>query len=538
MRLTSIYNRNYLKSFIEQKRWIFLSLSLTVFLFFGTAVSAATRLPGFFTDNMVLQRDRPVQIWGWGDPGKKVTVSFGGQEKSAEVDKSGRWLVHLDPMVASGEPRVMTVDDSIKIKNVLVGDVWICSGQSNMEWVVQNTQDAKTEIAKADFLQIRHLKIGHQTNSVPSDNLKANWIACSPKTVSPFTAVGYFFGRRLHTELKVPIGLIGANWGGTRIEPWIPYEGYHLVPELKAITDKIDSANPSTPLGKKAHQQCFSDIRQWLPEAEKAVEQGLSPKPAPQLPSVGISHQDPMQIFHAMVNPLIPYAIRGVIWYQGESNGNEGESYFHKMQALIKGWRKLWKQGEFPFYFVQLTNYGRTSNSPAGGDGWSLLREAQRKTLTVENTGMAVIIDIGAGGDIHPRNKQDVGWRLAQWALAKEYGKDIVPSGPLYKSYQVEGNTIRIEFDHVGKGLMVGKKEGLEPVQKDEQGSLKKFAIAGEDKVWHWADAKIDGNSVIVSSPKVQKPVAVRYAFQMNPVGCNLYNEAGIPASPFRTDNW
>jgi sialate O-acetylesterase len=239
-----------------------------------------------------------------------------------------------------------------------------------------------------------------------------------------------------------------------------------------------------------------------------------------------------------MISPLAPFAMRGAIWYQGEANGNEGESYYHKTQALVNGWRKLFNP-ELAFYWTQLTSFAGANDNPAGGDGWANIREAQRKSLTIPQTGMAVTIDIGDAGDIHPRNKQDVGDRLAQWALHQTYGKsDIVPCGPLFKEMKVEGNTIRLSFDHVGKGLMVGTKSGLEPAKEAEGGKLARFAIAGEDKAWHWADATIDGNTVVVKSDKVEKPVAVRYAFSMNPAGANLYNKDGIPASPFRTDSW
>ena len=239
-----------------------------------------------------------------------------------------------------------------------------------------------------------------------------------------------------------------------------------------------------------------------------------------------------------MVAPLAPFAIRGAIWYQGESNGGEGEEYFHKTQALVNGWRKLFNP-ELAFYWVQLANFQGANENPAGGDGWSRIREAQRKALTIPHTGMAVITDIGEAGDIHPRNKQDVGFRLAHWALNQTYGKsDLVASGPLFKEAKVEAGAIRISFDNVGGGLMVGKKEGLEPTKEVADGKLARFAIAGEDKQWHWADATIDGDTVVVKSDKVEKPVAVRYAYSMNPDGANLYNKEGLPASPFRTDDW
>jgi sialate O-acetylesterase len=278
----------------------------------------------------------------------------------------------------------------------------------------------------------------------------------------------------------------------------------------------------------------------WLPEAEKMVKDGKLPTTMPVAPGGNNTHQFPTMIFNAMVNPIIKYGIKGVIWYQGESNGGEGVSYKNKMNALISDWRNLWQQGDFPFYFVQLANY-RTSNpnNPAGGDGWAKLREAQLNTLSVvPNTGMAVIIDIGEANDIHPKDKQDVGKRLAAWALKKDYNKDVVLSGPLFKDCKIEGSKAIISFDHTGSGLTAGIKNGIEPFKETPDAKLKWIAIAGADKKWHWADAVIDGNKLIVSSDKVKNPVAVRYAFTMNPQGANLYNKEGFPASPFRTDNW
>ena len=240
-----------------------------------------------------------------------------------------------------------------------------------------------------------------------------------------------------------------------------------------------------------------------------------------------------------MINPVVPFGIKGAIWYQGESNGGEGDSYYHKMRALVNGWRKVWNQGDFSFYHVQLANWQKPNNEPAGGDGWAKVRMAQLQSLQIPNTGMAVTVDIGDAGDIHPKNKFDVGERLALWALRDNYGKkDLVVSGPLYKSLKVEGNKIRVSFDHVGGGLIVGKKDGRNPTVEDKGGKLQRFAIAGEDKKWVWAEAVIDGPAVVVSSPDVPKPAAVRYAYSMNPEGCNLYNKEGLPASPFRTDVW
>jgi sialate O-acetylesterase len=421
---------------------------------------------------------------------------------------------------------------------VLVGDIWVCSGQSNMEMSVGGTLNSKEEIAAAKFPAIRLFDVrGHVTSATPQSRLNGQWQVCSPQTVRGFSAVGYFFGRRLHREAGIPIGLIGTNWGGTRIEPWTPPAGFRSVPQLKAIADQVDRFDVTTPAGKATWMAHLKAVEAWAAEARAAIEAGTAIPVPPRTPGF-TGAGDPTAIYNAMVHPLVPFGICGAIWYQGESNGGEGESYFHKMQALIGGWRKVWGQGDVPFLFVQLADFQQPNDNPAGGDGWAKLREAQRKSLTIPNTGMAVITDIGNARDIHPKNKQDVGSRLAQWALHYTYGKNIVPSGPLYKSHTVEGSSVRIAFDCVGKGLMVGRKEGLAPTQEVSNGKLQRFAIAGADKQWHWADAVIDGETVVVSCKDVPKPVAVRYAFAMNPEGANLYNKEGLPASPFRTDAW
>jgi sialate O-acetylesterase len=471
------------------------------------SASADVKLPSIFNSSMVLQQELSVPVWGKADPGEKVTVSFDGQTKTTEADKDGRWQVKLDKLKANSKGQTLSVSgkNKIELSDVLIGEVWICSGQSNMEWALRSSLNAKEEVAAADHPQIRLFNVpGHTTSATPKDEGPGNWQICKPNSASGFSAVGYFFGRRLQKELKVPIGLVGSNWGGTRIEPWVSLDGFRSVPELKKIADEV-AARESQARGGAA---------------------------------VRVGGSTPSAIFNSMVSPLAPFAMRGGIWYQGESNGNEGETYYQKKKALVNGWRKLFNP-DLAFYWVQLADFQNASSNPAGGDGWAKLREAQRKALTIPGTGMAVIHDIGAARDIHPRNKQDVGSRLAQWALHQTYGKkDLVPCGPLYKGLKVEDGTIRLSFDHVGSGLMVGEKEGLKPTTEAKDGKLGKFAIAGADKKWHWAEATIDGETVVVKSAEVAKPVAVRYGYTMNPRGANLYNKEGIPASPFRTDDW
>ncbi len=474
---------------------------------FTAIVSAEVKLPNVIGKDMVLQRDLPVPIWGWAEAGEEVSVSFAGQIKTAKAGDDGKWMVKLSALKATAKPATLTVKGSneIKLENILVGEVWICSGQSNMEWRLSGSTNGKEEIAAADHPLIRLFDVpGHKVSPQPKERLAipSSWKVCNPQTSGGFSAVGYFFGRRLHKELGVPVGLIGSNWGGTRIEPWTTLAGFQSVPELAKIAEQVKNYKSDTKVG------------------------GGSPS----------------AIYNQMVHPLAPFAMRGGIWYQGESNGGEHMSYYHKKHALVNGWRKVFQNKDLAFYWVQLANFQNPGTNPAGGDGWAKIREAQTKALDIPHTGMAVAIDLADAHnprDIHPRNKQDVGGRLAQWALHQTYGKkDIVPTGPLYKSHKVKDNMIHLSFDHVGKGLMVGKKTKLEPTAEVKGGKLEHFSIAGEDKKWVWADAAIEGDTVVVSSKEVKKPVAVRYGFTMNPANANLYNKDGIPALPFRTDDW
>ena len=516
------------------------------FVFFFTisaVLHANVKMPAIFGNNMVLQRDIPLNVWGWASPGEKVTVTFAGQNVSVTADKDGSWIVKLNPVKLNKLPENMTVSGKNKLtfKNILVGDVWICSGQSNMEMMVASTLNAKKEISSSDNPLIRQIKISHKSSLYPKNNLvSSKWVAASPKTTIWFTAAGYYFAREIVKETGVPIGLINTSWGGTRIEPWIAAEGFKRIPELEKLSTQVDLWLPASKEGKNNFLKYFEDMKLWLPNAEAAVRKGKIPAKMPIIPGGNNTYQSPTMIFNAMVNPIVKYGIRGVLWYQGEANGGEGEIYIHKMKALISNWRTLWKQGNFPFYFVQLASFLTSNpNNPAGDDGWgwAKLREAQLKTLlVVPNTGMSVTIDIGEAKNIHPKDKQDVGKRLAAWALKNDYNKNVVVSGPLFKNYKIEENKIVISFDHTGSGLTAGIKNGIAPFKETPKAKLKWFAIAGADKKWYWADAVINGNQVVVSSDKVKNPVAVRYAFAMNPQGANLYNKEGFPASPFRTD--
>ncbi len=464
---------------MRSSRW----LSLVLLLLVSLPTVAEVKLPAIIGDNMVLQRDQPLPIWGWDNPDQEVSVKLGDASATAKADSDGKWTVKLPAMKAGG-PHTLTVDgsNSVKVANVLVGEVWLCSGQSNMEWPVTRANNPQEEIAAAKHPNIRHIKIRHVPADKPQTEVPSDgWKVCSPETVGSFTAVGYFFGRHLQQELDVPIGLIGSNWGGTRIEPWTPPVGFKSVKGLEKLAD-----------------------------TEKYPEKR---------PNNTINHQSAQALYNGMINPLVPYGIQGAIWYQGESNNGEGMLYHEKKKALVAGWRSLWSNDEMPFYYVQLAPFRYRNREPQLLAG---IWEAQLASLSIPNTGMAVTVDIGNTGDIHPKNKQDVGKRLALWALAKNYGKDdLVYSGPLYKSHKVEGNTIRVSFDHVGGGLV--SRDGKE---------LSWFEIASEDGKFVEATAKIDGNTVVVSG--VDKPTAARLGWS-DTAEPNLSNKDGLPASPFRT---
>jgi sialate O-acetylesterase len=518
---------------------------LSVVLLLSVSLAQAeVNLSKVFSDHMVLQRDIAVPVWGTAAAGEDVSVEFAGQKKTVKADADGKWMVKLDAMQASGESRELVVTGVInsqttsrKFADVVVGDVWLCSGQSNMEMSLGGC-NAPEDIATANFPLIRRIKVSQRTAARPQSEVPSGgWQVCNPQAAGGFTAAGFYFARRIHKDINVPIGLLDDNWGGTKIEPWIPKCGFDLVPDLSKILLDLEKRSEEY---RKNLAGGIESLEKWIPAARKALADNSDVPPLPGMPNNPLleSHQ-PMAICHAMIFPVVPYGLKGALWYQGESNGGEGDEYYLKMQALVGGWRKLWGQGDFPFYFVQLADWQQPNQDPAGGDGWARVRMAQTKSMGIVNSGQAVIIDIGDAADIHPKNKFDVGERLAQWALNRDYGKkDIVPSGPIYKSMAVEDAKIRVSFDYVGAGLMVGKKEGRNPVVNDAAGKLKRFAVAGEDKKWFWADAVVDKDTIVVSSVQVPKPVAVRYAFSMNPQGANLYNKNGLPASPFRTDTW
>lgn len=630
-----------------------------LFLCLNLVLNAQVELPKLFSNGMVLQRNKPIPVWGWAKPNEKVEVSFTGQTLRTTADNSGKWKVVLKAE-ESGGPFTMTVKgkNSIVLNDVLIGEVWICSGQSNMEWPVSQANNFEAERNDSDYPNIRHFLVEKDMAGKPKEKLKGgNWEVCNKNTISQFTAVGYFFAKRLYEKLKIPIGIINTSWGGTCVETWTSKQAYKNSDEFKSMIadmpninidslqsrqwnqianrieriqgDKISASNekqfkdldfndskwPEMYAPKLWENQELGDLdgTVWMrkiimvskenaaksatlelakiddqdstyvngvlvgtinkyddkrkyPIRENILKEGanlIAVKITDYAGGGGIwgdaenlkltianktislsgtwkyqvvdfkgslsPNSYPTLLYNAMLNPLVPYAFQGVIWYQGEANVNRAEQYKKAFPLMIKDWRNQWNQGDFPFYFVQLSSFDEFGGNSNKGSKWAELREAQSYTLqTVDNTGMAVTTDIGNPKNIHPTNKQDVGSRLAAIALNMVYEKNNVYSGPIYKSMKVQNNKVVLTFDSDGGGLMTA----------DKYGYLKGFEVAGKDKVFHYARATIVNNKVIVTSDIVEKPKAVRYGWADNAGDCNLYNKEGFPASPFRTDDW
>jgi len=502
---------------------------VTTFLCLASALSrpvaAEVKVSPLFTDHMVLQQGMAVPVFGTADANEQVTVTVGDAKATATADASGKWLAKVGPLQA-GEPVELTIagkGNTLTVKDVLVGEVWVCSGQSNMEWVVANSNNFQEERNSANYPAIRMFTVKKAVTGKPAKSLEGSWAVCNPQNVGAFSAVGYFFGRELHKSLNVPVGLIHTSWGGTPAESWATMEALQSDPDFKPILDRWDGQFAQF---QQQLKQLPATLDKWMTDSQRADAEGrpVPPVAVPQDPRS--NPWRPAGLYNAMVAPLLPYGIKGAIWYQGESNAGHAYQYRKLLPAMIQSWRKAWGQGDFPFYIVSLANFTPVKDEPGDSD-WAELREAQTITAnTVPHAGQSITIDIGEANDIHPRNKQEVGRRLALVALAKDYGKQIPYSGPTYDTMKVEGDAVRLTFKNTHGGLVARGGD-----------TLKGFAIAGDDHKWYWADAKIDGDSVVVRSDKVQKPLAVRYAWANNPV-CNLYNGAGLPAVPFRTDDW
>ncbi|MCX5653158.1 MAG: sialate O-acetylesterase [Planctomycetota bacterium] len=484
--------------------WRHFALLVAVGLCATSVAMAEVKLPHVFGSNMVLQREQRDPVWGTATAGEKVTVTINEQTKEATADANGNWTLKLDPMKAGG-PYVMEVkgqSNTVKFENVMVGEVWVCSGQSNMKMEMEylSLTDRVEEPKKAVYPNIRFFKIEENSVDKPQDDVDARWAPCGPGSAKYFSAAAYYFGRKLHQELKVPVGLIAPSFGGSVVQAWTSREAMEGIPAFEPLIASVAKDHPSAKVG---------------------------------------------HLYNAMVHPIIPFGIRGVIWYQGENNGGynggdapdagcHGYQYRFLIPVMVQDWRERWDQGDFPFYYVQLPGCFRMDfkEIPPKAAAWSELRESQAAVLTMPNTGEVVTIDIG-DSDLHPLKKLEVGLRLANLALVKDYGmKDLVISGPRLASTKIDGNQVTLTFTDIAGGLVTKATKNV-----PDTSVLKGFTIAGKDRVFHWADAKLFGDKVVLSSPKVAQPVAVRYAWQNDPE-CNLFNKAGLPAGPFRTDKW
>jgi len=611
---------------------------------------------------MVLQQNKPIKVWGWADKGEKVTVVFKGQSKSVKTDKSGKWIIVLAPEPAGG-PFQLSIkgENSITLSDILIGEIWVCSGQSNMEWTVRNTKNAEEEIRNGNYPQVRQFLVQKSVSLKPEEDVKGgDWKVCSPENIADFTAVGYFFARDIFNELKVPIGLINTSWGGTHSETWTSKEAFEQSEEFKSMIATMPAIDLESLAKEKRELQMKRlkdmninlsstdatswkttsyDDSQWhsleapalweeqgfdevdgviwyrktisiggsdagkeavlelamIDDSDETFINGIkvgetinryNEKRKYNVPAgvlkegrnlIAVKVEDtgggggiygeksdlklttsshnviplegkwqfnieklssnttsigpnayPTLLFNAMINPILNFAIEGAIWYQGESNAGRAYQYRKAFPLMIQDWRSHWKQGDFPFYFVQLASFNADHGTSEHGSSWAELREAQSMTLSLPNAGMAVTTDIGEANDIHPRNKQDVGKRLAAIALNKVYGRNNVFTGPVYKGINVEGTKIRVSFTGIGGGLVV----------KDKYGYLKGFEVAGSDQKFRYAKAWLEGNDVVVSCDEVSNPVAVRFAWADNPEDANFFNKEGFPASPFRSDTW
>lgn len=506
---------------------------------------ADVSLPTLFGDHMILQQKTSNAVWGWAAAGEQVTVKASwGAEATATADSDGKWKVFLKtPSHGTGFGLTVTGQNTVKINNVAIGEVWLCAGQSNMGWAVFMTFDHEEEMAKADAPGLRIYKSDRSHWFEPrEDSPTGSWAVCTPQVARFTSAVSYYFGKKLHDTLGVPVGIIVQAYAGTPIEGWMPWE-VQKHNEWSINRKAFYDAKPVRPAREEALATYEGELAEYHAQMARGELDGLGrPVKAPIItkpPNMG--HQYPAHIFNGMIYPVRPYGIRGAIWYQGERNAKNtwtAAGFASQLELMIGYYRESWHAmsnggvaKDFPFFFTQLPSWGFEQTTPVEGDeaAWAVGRESMRVVANeVENTGMAVAIDTGDMFALHPKNKKPVGLRHALLALGKVYGRDVVAEGPVYRGNQIKGNQVVLEFDSVGSGLMSGKA-----------GALDTFAIAGKDGVWHWAKAKIKGKQVVVSSAKAPKPVAVRYAWAMNPSQRNLlYNKEGLPASPFRTDDW
>ncbi|MCO8120391.1 sialate O-acetylesterase [Stieleria sp. TO1_6] len=483
-------------------------------------VQAEIRTSAVFGDSMVLQREKPIHVWGWADAGSEVKVTLAGNTETATSDADGRFDVKLPTMEAGGphELSIQSGGETQTFKDVLIGEVWLCSGQSNMQWALGQANDADLESLAANNPNIRLITVPQVGTQELQTSFDGHWEACTPESVKQFSAVGYFFGRQLQATLGVPVGLIDNSWGGSSAEAWVRrdvLQSAGTFDDLLARWRETESSYDHDAAVAKYKEQ----LKKW-----QETKQGNQPR-APRNPLT--NQHRPANLYNGVLNPVIGYSLRGVIWYQGESNAGRAYQYRDLFPLMIQNWRDEWDQEKLPFYWVQLADYMAESAEPADS-AWAELREAQTMTMSkLPDTGEAVILNLGEASDIHPKNKQDVGKRLARWALAKDYGYDIPHRSPTYKSMSVKDGKIVLEFDHIGGGL--DTFDVREPLG---------FTIAAADKKFVPAQAKITGkNTIEVSAESISQPVAARYAWANNPV-CNVQSSEGLPLTPFRTDDW
>lgn len=513
---------------------------------------ADVSLAPLFTDHAVLQRDKPLPVWGRADAGEAVTVKFAEQTRKTTTASDGRWVVLLDALPANPQGTDLTVvgKNTLTLHDLVVGEVWLCSGQSNMEYTVEaragtwqansRVVNAATEIAAANFPLIRHVRIAQQVSESPTDTVQTSgWQLTTPQTVGGFTAVGYFFARDIFQKLGVPVGLVHSSWGGTPVESWMSPAALATNPAFAVVAERWKQNVADYPAKKTAYTAALAE---WT-KAETAAKKPAAPatgktkakadpaksyaawlakNPRPRAPRGPGDPWTPTGLFNGMINPLLPYALRGALWYQGESNADRAGEYHALFAAMITAWRAHFGQGDFPFYWVSLANYKNSGD--ATGMSYALLRAAQTQTLALPATGQALAIDLGNPDDIHPTNKQDVGRRLALLAKGRVYGATVDDTGPTFASATREGAALRVQFTHAN-GLIAHDK----PVQSLE--------VAGADRKFFPAKAKIDRDTLLVAAPEVKEPVAVRYAWKNAPEA-NLHNGAGLPAVPFRSENW
>lgn len=507
------------------------SAKITIAIVFALLCLAPARanvsLPDVISGGMVLQQNQHVPIWGTADPGETVTVKFAGQSHTATAAANGKWLIKLAPLRVNATPGTMIISgkNTIELQNILVGEVWLVAGQSNMQRLLSETANGNEAIAAANHPLIHLFNVSRQVAFKHAKPPLATWAACSPQSVKEFSAAGYYFGVELENELHVPIGLINASYGGSQAEAWTPVEFLLASDDLRPTVERTKIWDEERPRVRAEYDEA---LKKWRADADKAIAAGARPSPSPAVPDALREYRIASSIYDGMIAPLIPFYIRGAFWYQGESNEARAQQYGILLPVMIKAWRERWGEGNFPFGIIQLPNYRDPKPDPAD-EAWSHVREAQRRTaISTPDTGLIVTIDIGEAHDIHPKDKLDVGKRMVRWALADVYRRKLTRSGPMFREAKISGGKILLKFNEAGNGLRIRDGDQLD-----------EFAIAGPDQKWHWATAKITGKDAVeVWSDQVPQPVAVRYAFNNNPRHPNLTNETGLPAAPFRTDSW